>query len=169
MDRIQAEIKAIRSQIEVLRTERDALTLKEILPDNDSPEAIAEAYRRQAREAARVSAEVEGIDNAIAALEAQLDQKQRELQPLPMQQQQPVTLEEQVAAATQHAYDRAERINELAAELVEELRALKAIADDLSPVYWQLHHKPFITGFKGTSVPYLRSDKDVLTISNLLI
>lgn len=168
MDQIPAEIEAICSQIEVLRTERNALIGKEILPENDSPEAIAEAYHRKARIIAQVSAEVKGIDDAIAALEAQLYQKQSELQPLPIQPQ-PLTLQEQVEAATQRAYDHAERINELAAELVEELRALKAIAHDLSPSYWQLYDKPFITGFKGTSVPYLRSDGDVLMISSLVI
>jgi chromosome segregation ATPase len=167
MDQIQAEIEAIRSQIEVLRTERDTLTAKLMLPENQSPEAIAEAYRRQAREAAQVSTEIEGIDQAIAALEAQLQQKERELQPLPAQQ--PLSLQEQVEQARQRAYDHADRINELAAELAEELRALKAIAHDLSPSYWQLYGRPFITGFKGTSVPYLRSDGDVLMISNLLI
>lgn len=168
MDNIQTEIEAIRSQIEVLRRERETLTIKEILPENDSPEAIAEAYRRQAREAAEVSAEVAGIDNAIAALEVQLQQKQRDLQPI-VKPKQPLTLAEEVEAATQQAYDRANRINELAGELVEELRALKAIAHDLSPSYWQLHHKPFITGFKGASVPYLRSDSGVLMISKLII
>ncbi|MBE9127436.1 MULTISPECIES: hypothetical protein [unclassified Coleofasciculus] len=168
MDRIQAELEAIRSQIEALRRERDALMAKEILPQNDSPEAISEAYRRQAREAPQVSAEVEGIDNAIAALQAQLEQKQLELQPR-VERKQPLTPEEQIEATVQEAYERANRINELAAELVEELRELKAIAHDLSPSYWQLHHKPFVTGFKAASVPYLRSDHGVLMISKIVI
>ena len=34
MDQIQAEIEAINSQIKALRTERDALTSKEIVPEN---------------------------------------------------------------------------------------------------------------------------------------
>jgi chromosome segregation ATPase len=169
MDRTQAEIEAIRSQLKALRAERDSLTPQEIVPENDSPEAIAQAYRHQAREAARVSTEIEGIDNAIAALEAQLQQKQTELQPLSPQQLQSLSLEEQVALATERAYDHADPINELAAELVEELRALKAIAHELSPSYWQLHHKPFVTGFKGTAVPYVRSDNEVLMIAHLLI
>lgn len=167
MEPIQAEIEAIRSQIEVLRTERAAFTLDQVSPEDDSPEAITKAYRRQARESAKVSAEVKGIDDAIAALEAQLQQKQSELDSL--MPPPPLTLEEQVAEATQQAYDHAERINQLAAELAEELRALKAIAYDLSPSYWQLYDKPFITGFQSTSVPYLRSDGDVLMISSLII
>ena len=167
MDQIQAEIEAIRSQIKVLHTERETLTAKLILPENQSPEAIAEAYRRQAREAAEVSTEIEGIDQAIAALEAQLQQKERELQPLPAQQ--PLTLQDQVEQARQRAYDHADRINELAAELAEELRALKAITHDISPSYWQLYGRPFITGFKDTSVPYLRVDGEVLMIASFLI
>lgn len=167
MDRIQVEIEAINAQIKALRIERDALEVKQVQPEDDSPEAITEACRRQARESAVVSAEVKGIDDAIAALSAQLQQKQSELKPLiPLQ---PLTLEEEVAEATQRAYDRGERINELAAELVEELRALKAIAHDLAPLYWELYDKPFITGFQSTSVPYLRSDNDVLMISNLIV
>ncbi|HBB32681.1 MAG TPA: hypothetical protein DDZ80_16360 [Cyanobacteria bacterium UBA8803] len=168
MDRIQAEIEAICTQIAVLRNERDTLKVQEILPENESPEAIAEAYRRQARAAVQVSAEIQGIDNAIAALQTQLKQKQQELQPLP-EPKQPLTLAEQVEQVTQQAYDHAERINELAAELIEELRALKAIAHDLSPSYWQLHHKPFVTGFKGAAVPYVRSDSGVLMISKLIV
>ncbi len=168
MDQIQIEIEAICSQIKALRTERDALTLTEIVLENESPEKIAQAYRRQAREAAQVSAEVKGIDNAIVALEAQLKQKQRQLKSL-QQSSQSLTLEQRIEDATQEAYTHAERINELAAELAEELRALKAIAYDLSPSYWQVHHKPFITGFRGISVPYLRSDKEVLMIAKLII
>jgi len=168
MDQIQTEIEAIHSQIKALRTERDTLTIKEIVPENESPEKIAQAYRRQAREAAQISAEVKGIDNAIAALEAQLKQKQRQLKSL-QQGSQSLSLEQQVENATEKAYDHAERINELAAELVEELRALKAIAYDLDPSYWQLYHKPFITGIRSISVPYLRSDQDVLMIAKLII
>ena len=169
MDQIQTEIEAINSQIKALRTERDALTSKEIVPENESPEKIAQAYRRQAREAAQVSAEVEGIDNAIAALKTQLKQKQRQLKSWQQGSNQPLTLEQQVEDAIQQAYTHAERINELAAELAEELQALKAIAYDLSPSYWQLHHKPFITGFRSVSVPYLRSDQDVLMLAKLII
>lgn len=167
MDRIQVEIEAIRSQIKLLQDERAAFTIKEVLPEDDSPTAITKAYRRQARESAKLAAEVKGIDDAIAALQAQLQQKQGVLKPSLISQQ--ITLEEQLAAATQQAYDRGERINQLAAELVEELRALKAIAHDFAPAYWQLYDKPFITGFQGTAVPYLRSDNDVLMISSVVV
>ncbi|NEO98072.1 MAG: hypothetical protein F6K58_05115 [Symploca sp. SIO2E9] len=138
MDQIQAEIEAILSQIEVLQRERDALKGPEILPENDSPEAIAQAYRHQARVAAKVSAEVNGIDNAIAALENQLQQKQRQLRQLKISKQ-PLTKEELLEEALQDAYERADHINELAKELAEELRELKAIAYNLSPSYWQVN------------------------------
>lgn len=168
MDQVQAEIEAIRSQIEELRNERDALTKPEIVPEDSSPEAITEAYRRQARMAAEVSTEVEGIDNAIAALENQIKQKQRQIRLLPNQQRR-LSQEQQIEDGVQRAYEHAERINELAKELSDELRALKALAYDLSPSYWQLHYKPFITGFKNISVPFLRSDNDVLMISKFKI
>jgi chromosome segregation ATPase len=162
MEQTRAEIEAIRTQIQALRRERDSLTSQAIQPEDESPEAIAEAYRRQAREEAQLSTEVKGIDNAIAALEGQLKQKQRQLQPS-------LSQEQLIDEETQQAYDRANRINELAAELVEELRALKAIAHDLSPAYWQLHHKPFVTGFKGISVPYLQEDGNILMIKKMRI
>jgi chromosome segregation ATPase len=166
MEQRQAEIEAIRAQIKLLQEERASFTIEEVSPEDDSPKAITEAYRRQARESAKVAAEVKGIDDAIGALQAQIRQKQAVLTSLPLEE---ITLVEQVAQATQQAYDRGERINELAAELVEELRALKAIAHDFAPVYWDLYDKPFITGFQGTAVPYLRSDNDVLMISSVLI
>ncbi|NEO29225.1 MAG: hypothetical protein F6K36_01940 [Symploca sp. SIO3C6] len=168
MDQIQAEIEAILSQIEVLQRERDAITGSDILPENDSPEAIAQAYRHQARVAAQVSAEVNGIDNAIAALENQLQHKQRQLRQLQVNKQ-PLRKEELLEEALQSAYERADRINELARELAEELRELKAIAYDLSPSYWQLYHKPFITGLKGVSVPFFRSDGNVLMLTKFII
>ncbi|MGC1394491.1 MAG: hypothetical protein WA828_09455 [Coleofasciculaceae cyanobacterium] len=166
MEQRQAEIEAIRAQIKLLEEERASFIIEEVSPEDDSPKAITDAYRRQARESAKVAAEVKGIDDAIAALQAQLRQKQGVLTSLSSQQ---LTIEEQVAEATQQAYDRGERINELAAELVEELRALKVIAHDFAPVYWDLYDKPFITGFQGTAVPYLRSDNDVLMISSVLV
>lgn len=168
MDQIQAEIEAIRSQIEVLQKERDALTGENILPENDSPEAITQAYRHQARVEAQVSTEVNGIDNAIAALENQLQQKQRQLRRLPISKQQ-LAQKELLEEALQDAYERADRINELAKELAEEMRELKAIAYDLSPSYWQLYHKPFVTGLKGISVPFFRSDGNVLMLSKFII
>ena len=55
----------------------------------------------------------------------------------------------------------AERINQLALVLAEELQTLKSAADRLSPKYWQVYYKPFIAGFKTISVPHVRSDGDV--------
>ncbi len=76
---------------------------------------------------------------------------------------------QQVEESRQQAKVHAERVNQLAAELAEELQALKAIADDISPYYWQIYYKPFITGFKSISVPYVRSDGDVWTIFNRVV
>lgn len=168
MDQIHAEIEAIHAQIEVLRQERASLKVESVAPENDSPQAIVEAYRRHARETSHISAEVKGIDDAIAALEAQLHQKQAELDLSPMQRQQ-YTLQQQVEAGRQQAQVHAERINKLAVELAEEVRALKAIADDLSPSYWRLHDKPFINGFGKISVPQVRYDTAVWTIANRVV
>jgi hypothetical protein len=51
----------------------------------------------------------------------------------------------------------AERINQLAGQLAAEIRFFKACADRISPMYWQVYYKPFITGFKTISVPHFRS------------
>ncbi|MEG4282207.1 hypothetical protein QUB68_03690 [Microcoleus sp. A006_D1] len=166
MDKLQTDIEAICSEIEALRRERQQLSIGAIAPVGDSPQALADAYRRHARETAEVSAEVKGIDDAIAALSAQLNQKQQQsvnLQPRssPMDLQ----VEEGRARASGHA----ERINELAAQLAGEVKELKAIADKISPSYWQVYYKPFITGFKSISVPYVRSDGDVWTIVNRVV
>ena len=168
MEQIQADIEAIRFQIEALRQERASFTVNEVSPDNQSPEAIADAYRRHARETAHLSAEVKGIDDAIAALEDQLNQKQVELERLQTEPKRQ-SLEQQVEEGKKQAKVHAERINQLAAELAEELRALKTAADELSPSYWQVYYKPFITGFKTISVPHVRSDSDVWTIVNRVV
>ncbi|MES1022100.1 hypothetical protein ABN584_04240 [Gloeocapsa sp. BRSZ] len=165
MNDIQAEITALQTQIAALRQERTSLTTDPIDLENASPEAIAAAYRRRAREDLQLFAEVKGIDDAIVALEAQLAQKIK----LVSQLSQNDSLAQRVAAGRQQAQAQAERINQLAAELADELRSLKAIADELSPSYWQVYYKPLITGFKSISVPYIRTDGDVLTIVNRIV
>lgn len=168
MDHLQLEIEAIRSQIEDLRQERDKIQVEPVELENDSPQAITSAYRRRARELALKAAEVKGIDDAIAALEAQLKQKLAASMKSPAQNRY-TQLEEQVEAGREQARAHAERINQLAAELADEIQALKAIADEIAPNYWQVYYKPFITGFRSISVPHVRSDGDVWTIVNRVV
>lgn len=172
MQPIQEDIQAIRSQIEALQQERASLVVAPVIVANDSPQEITEAYRRHARESAEISAELEGIDNAIAALEAKLKQLESSqgvpLQPLQMERR-ANSLQEQVEEHKQRAQVHAERINELSAELAKEVQALKAIADELSPSYWKLYDKPFITGFSRVTVPHVRSDGAVWTIVNRVV
>ena len=165
MDKLQTDIKAICSEIEALRRERQQLSIGAAAPVGDSPQAIADAYRRHARETAEVSAEVKGIDDAIAALSDQLNQKQQ----LSVNLQRSSPMEQQVEEGRVLARGHAERINELASQLAAEVKGLKAIADQISPSYWQVYYKPFITGFKSISVPYVRSDGDVWTIVNRVV
>lgn len=170
MEPIQVEIEAIRTQIEALKEERAILKVDPVLPSYNTPEAIVEAYRRHARETSQISAEVKGIDDAIAALEAKLREigRSQGLQQL-LQGGTPDPLAAQVEEGKQRAQDRAERINELAEELEQEVQALKAIADEISPSYWQLYNRPFITGFSKISVPYVRSDGAVWMITNQVV
>lgn len=169
MQQIQVEIAAIRAQIQTLQQERAALGVDNVvLPEDDSPEAIAAAYRRHARDSSQLAAEVKGIDDAISALTAHLNLKQAELASLQTASKQQ-SIEQQVEVGRQQAKFHADRINELAAELAQEVRELKAIADQLSPKYWQVYYKPFITGFQTISVPHVRSDADVWTIVNRVV
>jgi hypothetical protein len=53
--------------------ERATLTINDVVMCEDSsPLAIAEAYRHHARETAQISTEIKGIDDAIAAMIAEL-------------------------------------------------------------------------------------------------
>jgi chromosome segregation ATPase len=165
IDSRKNEIAAILSQIENLQRERANLATDLLCLEDESPEAIAVAYRQQARETAAVAVEVKGIDDAIAALKRKLSQKQSELKRRDGQNPLAVQVEESRELARVHA----QRINELANELSEEVKALKAIADDISPSYWQVYYKPFITGFTSISVPHVRSDGDVWMIINRVI
>ncbi|MEL6456927.1 MAG: hypothetical protein AAFY21_10825 [Cyanobacteria bacterium J06641_2] len=170
MQDVRAEIAVIRSQINKLRREGASLAVNVNPSDDDSPRAIAEAYRRQARENPQLFAELKGIDDAIAALEAQLAEKESQLKKsrsgyITRLSEQKEQLEKAKAKAKTHA----ERINQLAAELATEIHSLKTCADNLTPLYWQVYYKPFITGFKTISVPYVRSDGDVWTIVNRIV
>ncbi|MBD2438037.1 hypothetical protein [Nostoc sp. FACHB-110] len=169
MEQIQVEIAALKSEIQVLQQERAALNQNNgISGDDHSPSAIVEAYRRQARENPQLSVELKGIDDAIAALTNQLQQKQAELARWQVESKQ-LTIQQQLEEAKKVAQVHADRVNELAAELADEIRQLKATADYLSPLYWQVYYKPFITGFKTISVPYVRSDGEVWTIVNRIV
>jgi chromosome segregation ATPase len=164
---LETEITAIQTQIKALREERQQISIEQVRPDNQSPQAIAEAYRRQARQTLQQSAELKGIDDAITALEIQLHWKQQQLQQEQGRRINPI--EQQVEEARIQARLHAERINQLASDLADEVKTLKAIADEISPRYWQVYYKPFITGFRSISVPHVRSDGDVWTIINRMI
>lgn len=169
MEQIQDEMAALKSQIQILLEERAALTINNVISaENDSPQAMVEAYRRQARENAQLSVELQGIDAAIAALEVQIKQKQNKLVRWQVESKQ-LTQQQQLEEAKEVAQVHAQRINQLAGELATEVRLLKACANQLSPMYWQLYYKPFITGFKTISVPYVRSDGEVWTIVNRIV
>ncbi|QLE39129.1 hypothetical protein FD723_00450 [Nostoc sp. C052] len=169
MEQIQAEMAALNSQIQILLEERAALTINNVISgENDSPQALVEAYRRQARENAQLSVEIQGIDAAIAALEGKIKQKQGKLVRSQGESKQ-LILQQQLEEAKEIAQIHAERINQLAGELAAEVRFLKACANQLSPMYWQIYYKPFITGFKTISVPYVRSDGEVWTIVNRIV
>ncbi|AFY55111.1 hypothetical protein Riv7116_2604 [Rivularia sp. PCC 7116] len=170
MQDVRAEIAVIRSQINKLRREGASLAVNVTPSEDDSPQAIAEAYRRQARENPQLFAELKGIDEAIAALEAQLAEKETIIKKsrsgyITRLSEQKEQLEKAKVKAKTHA----ERINQLAAELATEIHSLKTCADNLTPLYWQVYYKPFITGFKTISVPYVRSDGDVWTIVNRVV
>ncbi|MBN3923263.1 hypothetical protein [Nostoc sp. NMS4] len=176
MEQTQAEIVALKSQIQALLEERAALTINKVISDeNDSPQAMVEAYRRQARENAQLSVELQGIDAAIAALEGKIKQKQGKLvrrrspSETSQAESKQLILQQQLEEAKEVAQVHAERINQLAGELAAEVRFLKACANQLSPMYWQIYYKPFITGFKTISVPYVRSDGEVWTIVNRIV
>ena len=170
MQDIQAEIAVIRSQINQLRREGASLAVNIKPSQDDSPQAIAETYRRQARENPQLFAELKGIDDAITALEAQLAEKETIIKK--SQRGYITRLSEQIEqleSAKSQAKTHAERINQLAAELATEIHNLKTCADNLTPLYWQVYYKPFITGFKTISVPYVRSDGEVWTIVNRVV
>ncbi|AKG24353.1 hypothetical protein [Calothrix sp. 336/3] len=169
MEQLQVEITALEAEIATLLQERTDLGKDIMLPTDDAPPPIlVVAYRRLARENPELFAELKGIDDAIAALENQLTKKQLQLQRL-IPQARRAYQEQQLEEARQQAQIHADRINEIAAQLAIEIRALKACADELSPLYWQVYYKPFITGFKTISVPYIRSDGDVWTIVNRIV
>lgn len=170
MEKIQAEIQELNSQIQLLQEERAALTNNNVESgENDSALAVVEAYRRQARENAQLSAELKGIDDAINFLEQQKQQKQAYLNGKLTFSKRLSQQQEQLEEAKKVAQIHAQRVNELARELAQEIKFLKACADELSPMYWQVYYKPFITGFKTISVPYVRSDGEVWTIVNRIV
>lgn len=169
MEDIQAEIAAIRSQINQLRQEGASLAVNITPSDNDSPQAVAESYRRQARENPQLFAELRCIDEAIAVLEAQLTDYLAQLKSrrgyITRLSEQKEQLEKTKTKAEAHA----RRINQLSVELAAEINSLKTCADNLTPFYWRVYYKPFITGFKTITVPYVHYNDDVWTIVNRVV
>ncbi|ADI64713.1 hypothetical protein [Trichormus azollae] len=175
MEKIQANIKELNSQIQALQEERAALTNTALTNtnvesgENDSALAIVEAYRRQARENPQIAAELQGIDRALAFLEKQKHQRQTYLNQSEVFSKSLSQQEEELEAAKKIAQTHAQRVNQLAGELATEIKLLKACADELTPMYWQVYYKPFITGLKTISVPHVRSDREVWTIVNRIV
>lgn len=149
-----AEIEAIRAQIAALQQECASLSV-------ESPASNSSQARTTNDELAR-------LVESLAALAAQLRQKRAEFTALQVRSQYQ-SIEQHVEDGRTQAKVHADRINELAGELAEEIRSLKAIADRISPSYWQVYYKPFITGFQTISVPHVRSDGDVWTIVNRVV
>lgn len=165
---LQDQIFSLQQTIQSLEQERRDLAMHPLLPPEDAPPAvIVEAYRAQARASAEQAAEIKGIDDAIAALQLQLRQKRALVGHYREHQRDP--LREEIEQAKAKAEHYAERINELSGELIVEVRALKVIADQLSPLYWQYEGKPFITGFKRVTVPHVRSDGAVWNVVNRVV
>lgn len=170
MDKIQSEIQELNSQIQTLQKERAELNQNHIeSPENSSALAIAEAYRRQARENPEIAAEIQGIDNAIAYLEKQKRRKENHLFESLSYSQRIAKQKQELEEGKKFAEIHAQRVNELAKELAQEVKLLKACADELSPMYWHIYNTPFITGFKTISVPYVRSDGEVWRIVNRIV
>ncbi len=170
-EQIQTEINAIRAQIYALRQERASLCVELDVVDS-SPEAIVDAYRRRASENVQNAAQIKGIDDALAALKAMLEEKQSQLKHLISLEPQVSSIkqiENQIEATKKQAKVHAERINSLAGELKNEIRLLKSCADKISPLYWRVYYKPFITGFKTICVPHVRSDREVWNIFNRIV
>jgi len=168
MSSLQSEIQEIREYIEALRGER--AELQQSPPptvSGDRPSDIVRACRDRARLTLEQSAELKGIDDAIAALEVKLLDRQAAQLALgdSRENQQRAEIERGKIQAQRHA----ERINEIATDLAIEVRALRDIADRLSPLYWDLEGRPFITGFKRVTVPQVRSDRRVWTVVNRVI
>lgn len=165
---LQQEITTLHQTIRALEQERSAIAVSPALPpEGSSPEQVVEAYRNHARATAERAAELKGIDDAIAALNQQLRQKKALVGQYREHRRDP--LREEIERAKADAEGHADRINALTVELAEEVRALKAIADDLSPLYWQYEGKPFITGFKRVTVPYVQSDGAVWRVVNKVV
>ncbi|NHC34140.1 hypothetical protein [Scytonema millei] len=148
----QAEIEAIRAQIAALQQECASLSAES--PESTPPQ--------------KTNDDLAQLLESLAALTAQLRQKRAEFTALQVRSQYQ-SIEQHVEEGRTQAKVHADRINELAGELAEEIRALKAIADRISPSYWQVYYKPFITGFQTISVPHVRSDGDVWTIVNRVV
>ncbi|MEO0967969.1 MAG: hypothetical protein AAFX80_06380 [Cyanobacteria bacterium J06639_18] len=168
IEQIQTEINAIRAQIDALNKEKSNLSVELDIID-DSPEGVVNAYRRRASENIENAAQMKGIDDALAALKVMLEEKQSQLKHLTSLEPQTSSIqkiEDQIELTKKQAKIHAERVNSLAEELKQEVRLLKSCADKISPLYWRIYYKPFITGFKSISVPHVRSDREVWKIFN---
>jgi len=167
---LQQEIEELQVCLTELRLERSQQSTLITPPSGANPREIMQACRDRARLTVEQSAELKGIDDAIVTLEQRLISKQAELLAYGnlrqlRQQQAQLEIEQGRLAARQHA----DRINEIAVELAHEVRALRTIADQLSPLFWELEGRPFITGFKRVTVPHVRSDSRVWTVVNRVI
>jgi len=123
---LQAEIKAIETELVKLRTERSQLEQPSLAPVG-GPEQIATAAKAAAVSLAERKPQLDGIDHAIALLEQQLLPKQRLLAQLEVQ-----------AKMEQDQLERAERLKVAQAKIQAEVEKIKDLSALLEAAYWNL-------------------------------
>lgn len=161
--RLSAELKALEASREVLHQERVSFQAVVSFPADSSPKALAEFQQQQAVLAAKRVERLQEIAREIRALDLQIQQKQAILgsKQAVLDQLLHQQLEERLLVEGQRLQVQADKINQFAAQLEAELRVLKAMYEEINPLYCQWLQQPsHIIKFSAKTIPhvFLRSD-----------
>ncbi|MGC9527998.1 MAG: hypothetical protein ACP5D7_20875 [Limnospira sp.] len=153
---LEAEWKAIKKKLDatmveyrLLRQKRSAFQVKFIFPRDSSPEAMQRFRDREKEVISQLSINLHDLDQDIKAVRIRLKQIRATLA---VKQAQIYQLQAQ--SVWQKLNEKAKAINQLAAQMEREMKALAVIADDFYPPAekWLPQH-PELTQISATTIP----------------
>ncbi|MGK7923219.1 MAG: hypothetical protein AB4080_24790 [Trichodesmium sp.] len=166
VETLQIEINTLQAQIDQLHQKRSSFQINVSFPKDNTPEAVADFRQKNAEETANWQEEMQGINQSLKVLEAQLNQKKTNLQPKKNRLEW-LELQQQVYEGGKLLQEQVKKVNQKANQLEAEIQNLKKIYQEFNPLYCQwVQNSANIVDFKATTIPYVYVKENGFELGN---
>jgi len=141
IEQFKQEIQDYEIELKTLRSELNSFNAVAPQPESNRPSDIAKAFRSAAIATAERVSDIQGLKSAIAALEAQLAQKQEQFKELEKQQQRQERLK-RIEIGKAKAKAVGDEINSLVSQLESKISELKTVCCQYEGDHRVLKSKP---------------------------